>query len=240
MVLFSLAGAAQAQPALESGAPAAAFAGGPIHLSPAAIVRLRAQYHGDKVPLVPQPYRGRLDAALVANDWRRVAALKADLAAARGPAAALFWEQSRFTATGAIGVAELHARDLAALDAPQAAEPAVTLWLYAAAASLTDGRLCADPDAGDRALDALRGPDYAGVLQRLRALPPDRLGPLRDAAIRMEGALAGERSDDALCRVNGRLAVRPEADSGPLVAETRRMLPRHLAALTSVLRQAAR
>ena len=55
-----------AQAPADVGSPESAFTGGPIHLSRAAAAVLRAHYQGDNVPLVPQPFRGKLDNALVA------------------------------------------------------------------------------------------------------------------------------------------------------------------------------
>ena len=110
----ALGGLARAQAPLEVGSPESAFAGGPIKLSKHALGVLRAHYQGDKVPIVRQPDRGKLDAALVGRDWPRVEALKKELVAKDGVVAALAWEQSRFVATGSIGVAEMHALDVTA------------------------------------------------------------------------------------------------------------------------------
>ena len=67
---------AHAQAPLGVGTPQAAFAGGPIHLSPRTVNMLRAQYKGDNVPQVPQPFRGQLDTALAGLDWKRAEAVK--------------------------------------------------------------------------------------------------------------------------------------------------------------------
>lgn len=102
MILIGLSpctGPVWAQSAPEMGSPEAAFAaeapraakppaararpeavpGGPIRLSKNAIALLRAHYQGDKVPLIPHPFRARLDAALVAGDSARVEAVKKEL-----------------------------------------------------------------------------------------------------------------------------------------------------------------
>jgi hypothetical protein len=232
-----LTGGAAAQVPFEVGSPQAAFAGGPITLTPAAEARLRAQFHGDKVPLVPQPYRGRLDAALQIEDWPRVETTKAQLVAARGLLLALTWEQTRFLVTGGIWLAAEHARDLAGTEAPNAAGTAAMLWLYAVAASFTDGHKCTDPAAREAYLDRLRGAEFAPVLAIIRSLPDDQLTARRETAIKMEAALAASRTEDAMCRTaSGRVEIRPDADWRRELGPTREMLPRHLTAITSVVR----
>jgi hypothetical protein len=189
------------------------------------------------VPLVPQPFRGKLDTALLGRDWPRVEAEKKALATARGIATALLWEQSRFIATGSIGVAEMHALDLAATGQTGVAETAVMLWFYAVAVTLTDGHKCADDAAKDAHLDRLRSPEFEPVTQLVRTISDDRLAAMRDLAIRLETVLAVDRTDDTMCRTgNGRADVKPDALWRPEAALTRGMLPRHLVALASVMR----
>src|SRR5882724_11049881 len=154
LMMFSvLASNARAQSPLDVGTPESAFAGGPIHLSRNAVALLRAHYQGDKVPVVPQPYRGKLDTALLGLDWSRVEAVKKELVAALGFVPALAWEQSRFVATGAIGLAEIHALDVAATGSTGLSETAVMMWLYAAAVTMTDGHKCNDEAAKGAHLD---------------------------------------------------------------------------------------
>ena len=76
---------ALAQAPLPVGPPQAAFAGGPIRLSPRAANMLRAQFNGDNVPQVPQPFRGQLDTALAGLDWKRAEAVKKALVDKDGP-----------------------------------------------------------------------------------------------------------------------------------------------------------
>ena len=230
-ILCLLAGAARAQTP-QVGAPDAAFSGGPIKLSPAAVTRLRAHYKGDNVPLIPQPFRARLDTAFAARDWARVEAAKKDLTAAQGLQIALLWEQTRWLATGGTGIAELHAVDLAATGAPAISDSAALMWWYSVAATMTDGQKCTDPAARDAHLDKLRGPAFATVLPILRAMPDTASATMREMAIRMEAALSGDRANDSLCRDG-----KPDAVWLPQAASTRAMLPRHLAALASVIKK---
>jgi hypothetical protein len=238
LLLVSLAAApVQAQVPIDLVSPEAAFAGGPIHLSPAAEARLTAQFHGGKVPLIPQPFRGRLDTALAAKDWRQVDVAKKALLTAESPALVLMWERSRFLATGEIGLATDYARDIAATDMSDGAETAAMLWLYAVAATFTDGHQCTDPAAKEAYLDRLRGPEFAAVLGIIRVLPEARLAALRDTAIRLEVALSADRADDTMCRAGSdKPSVRPEADWRPEMLTSRDMLPRHLLAICSILR----
>jgi hypothetical protein len=240
LLLFAAAsGVADAQVAapLDVGSPDAAFAGGPIKLSKISLALLREHYQGDKVPLVPQPWRGRLDTALIGGDWPRAEAVKKELIAARGLVMALAWEQSRFVATGSIGVAEMHAQDLAATGSSGVSETAVMLWLYAVAVSMTDGHKCSDDTAKDTYLDQLRGPAFAPVLRLVQSLADDRLAAMRDLAVRLENVLAPERTDDTMCRgPDGRVSIRSDLGWKTDAALTRQMLPRHLLALTSVMR----
>jgi hypothetical protein len=222
---------------LEAGSAEAAFADSPIHLSPTAIAVLRARFPADKVPLIPSPFRQQLDAALAARDWPRVIARKTDLGASRGQLAMLMWEQTRFFATGSQWIAELSARDLAAVNIGNAGEGAAMMWLYAAAVTLTDGHQCADRSASDAHLDKLRGPAFAPVAKAIRDLPPDRLANAQTAAIRLESALAPERTDNIICRPGSAgQDHRPETEWRPEAARTRDMLPRHLTALTALMR----
>jgi hypothetical protein len=229
---------ARGETAIARGSPQAAFAGGPIHLSGAAEARLRGQYHGDNVPVVPQPFRTRLDAALLAGDWRQVEAVKKALIAARDLLPVLLWDQTRFVATGRITLAAEYAKDLAGSDVPNAEEAAATMWLYAVAATFTDGHKCSDPQAREAYLDRLRGADFAAVMGIIRSMPEDRLAASRATAIRLESALAAERTGDALCRsAGGRLDVSPDGAPQRELADTHAMLPRHLAAICSVVRE---
>jgi hypothetical protein len=225
------------QTPLDLGSPEAAFSGGPIHLSRHAAAQLRAHYLGDKVPLIPQPFRGKLDTALAAFDWPRVEASKKQLVEKYGMVAALMWEQSRLIATGSIGVAEMHARDVAATGSSGLSETAVMLWFYAAAVTMTDGRKCVDEAARDAHLDKLRSPEFEPVLQLVRSIAEDRLAAMRDLAIRLETVLAEDRTDDTMCRVgNAKPDIKPDAVWRPEAAETRTMLPKHLVALASLMR----
>ena len=236
-VLAALAGPARAQPPMEVGAPESAFAGGPLKLSKNALGVLRAHYEGDRVPIVPQPYRGRLDAALLGRDWPRVTELKNELLAKDGLVYALAWEQTRFLATGSIGIAEMHALDVAATGNTGLTETAVMLWFYAVAVTLTDGNKCVDPAAKDAYFDKLRGPAYEPVLRLVRTISDDRLAAMRDLAIRLETVLAPERVDDLMCRTGDAPPdVKPDTVWRPEASLTRAMLPRHLVALASVMR----
>jgi len=237
LVFWCFAGQARAQMPLEIGSPESAFAGGPIHLSKNAVTLLRAHYQGDKVPLVPQPFRGKLDLALQGRDWPRVEVLKKGLIAAHGVVAALAWEQSRFIATGAIGVAEQHALDVAATGSTGLSETAVMLWFYSVAVTMTDGHKCVDEAAKEAHLDRLRGPAFEPVIRIIRTISDDRLTAMRDLAIRLETVLAVDRNDDTMCREgNGKADIKPDAVWRPEAALTRGMLPRHLVALASVMR----
>ncbi len=226
----------QLQGPLAVGSPEAAFSGSP-RLSRHAVAMLRAHYQGDTVPLIPQPFRTRLDTALAGFDWPRVEAVKKELVDKYGIVAALMWEQSRFIATGSIGLAELHARDVAATGSTGLSETAVMLWMYAYAVTMTDGHKCVDEAAKDAHLDYLRGPTFEPVLQIVRAIADDRLAAMRDLAIRLETVLADDRSDDTMCRIG---AAKPDIKPAPVwrpeATQTRTMLPKHLLALTAVMR----
>jgi hypothetical protein len=237
LILAALAGPAHAQAPLEVGSPESAFAGGPIKLSRNSLVVLRAHFQGDKVPIVPQPFRGKLDAALLGRDWPHVEALKKELIAKDGLVAGLAWEQSRFIATGSIGIAEMHALDVAATNNTGLSETAVMLWFYAAAVTMTDGHKCADDAAKDAHLDKLRGPAFEPVTRLVRTISDDRLAAMRDLAIRLETVLAPDRNDDLMCRTgNGPAEVKPDPMWRAEASLTRGMLPRHLVALASVMR----
>jgi hypothetical protein len=238
LLLFSLlTGEAPAQIPLDVGSPEAAFAGGPIHLSKAAAALLREHYQGDKVPLVPQPFRGKLDTAFSGRDWTRIDAMKKDLVAAQGIVALFAWEQTRFIATGSIDVAEIHALDMAATGATAVSETAVMMWFYATAVTLTDGHKCVDDATKDAYLDRLRGPVFEPVTMLVRTIADDRLTAMRDLAIRLEAVLAPIRHDDTMCRAgSGPAELRPDSSWKPEAAATRAMLPRHLAALAAVMR----
>jgi hypothetical protein len=228
---------AHAQAPLTTGTPQAAFAGSPIHLSPRAANMLRSQYKGDNVPQVPQPFRGQLDTALAGLDWKRAEAVKKALVAQDGPVPALMWEQTRFVATGSLGVAEMHARDVAATGSSGLSETAVMMWFYAVAVTMTDGEKCVDGAARDAHLDLLRGPEFEPVLQIVRGISDDRLAAMRDLAIRLETVLAEGRTDDTMCRSGPELPqIKADAVWRPDAAEVRKMLPKHLQALASVLR----
>ncbi len=229
--------AAVAQTPLEFGPAAAAFTGGPLKLTKNGATVLREHYKGDRVPLIPQPFRGRLDTALVGRDWPRVEAAKKELTAARGIEATLVWEQTRFLATGGVAIAELHARDIAATGATGLAETAVMMWLYAAAVTLTDGRKCADASAKDAHLDRLRGPEFDAVTRVVKAMPEDRLNAMRDLAVRLEQVLSPERADDTMCREGtAKPEIKADAVWKPEAVATRAMLAKHLTALAGVMR----
>ncbi len=237
LILCLLASPARAQTPLDLGSPEAAFSGSPIHLSKHAAATLRGHYLGDQVPLIPQPFRGKLDAAFLALDWPRVEAVKKDLMAKYGPVASLRWEQTRFVATGSIGVAEMHALDVAATGSTGLSETAVMMWFYAVAVTMTDGHKCADEKAIETHLDRLRGPTFDPVLQLVRTMADDRLAAMRDLAIRLETVLAVDRTDDTMCRNGqGTPDIIPDAVWRPKAVETRAMLPKHLLALASVMR----
>jgi hypothetical protein len=111
------------------------------------------------------------------------------------------------------------------------------LWLYAVAATFTDGHKCTDPAAREAYLDRLRGPGFTPVLAIIRGLPDDRLAAQRDTAIKLEAGFAASRTEDSMCRAaSGRVDVRPDADWRRELGPTRAMLPRHLTAITSVVR----
>jgi hypothetical protein len=228
---------AHAQAPLATGTPQAAFAGGPIRLSPRAATMLRAQYNGDNVPQVPQPFRSQLDTALVSMDWKRAEAVKKTLVEKAGPVPVLIWEQTRFVATGSIGVAEMHARDVAATGSSGLSETAVMMWLYAVAVTMTDGEKCVDAAARDAHLDRLRGPEFEPVLQIVRTIADDRLAAMRELATRLETTLAEGRTDDTMCRAGTDTPeIKSDAVWRPQAAEVRKMLPKHLQALASVMR----
>ena len=237
LLLSQIASGALAQGPSDVGTPQAAFAGGPIRLSSHAAAMLREHYQGDNVPQIPQPFRGRLDAALAGRDWQRLELVRKQLQDKDGPMAVLTWEQTRFIATGSIGVAELHALDVAATGSTGLTETAVMLWLYAAAVTMTDGEKCVDQSARDAHLDRLRGPMFEPVLQIVRSIADDRLAAMRDLAIRLETVLAQDRTDDAMCRTG---AEKPDLKADgiwrPDAARARSRLPRDLQALTTVMR----
>ena len=237
LLLCQIASGALAQAPQDVGAPQAAFAGGPIRLSSRAVALLREHYQGDKVPQIPQPFRGRLDTALTGHDWQRVEAVKQQLTDKDGPMPALMWEQTRFIATGSIGVAEMHALDVAATGSTGLSETAVMMWFYAAAVTMTDGEKCVDQSARDAHLDRLRGPAFEPVLQILRTIADDRLAAMRDLAVRLETVLAQDRTDDTMCRTGTqRPETRPDAIWRPDAARARARLPRDLLALAAVMR----
>jgi hypothetical protein len=239
LVTPHLTAPAAAQTALETGTPQAAFLGGPIKLSKTQVGMLRTHFQGDKVPLIPQPFRGKLDTALVTRDWPRVEAVKKQLVASRGIITALMWEQSRFIATGGIGIAELHAQDIAATGSTGVSETAAMLWLYAVAVTMTDGHKCADDAMREAHLDRLRGPEFAPVTRIVRAMADDRLAAMRDLAIRLESILAVERDDDTMCRSGtAKPEVKPDNIWRPAAAGTRATLARQLVAICAVVRSA--
>jgi hypothetical protein len=237
LVALCLAVPARAQFVPETGPPDAAFAGGPIRLTPVARTLLKTSFPNDLLPLVPMPHRARLDAALVAANAASLAAAKRELARTYGFGAVLVWERTRFLATGDLALAADHARNLAQEGGEADRETAAVLWLYAVAAVMTDGARCADTAAREVWLDRLRGPAYAPVLLVIRTLPEDRLNTAREAAIRLEAPLAEQRPDDAICRTGpGRPEIRPIELWRPAAGNARALLPRHLRAMTSVLR----
>ena len=237
LTIALLAGTARAQPSAEIGSPEAAFAGGPIRPSKTATETMRKHFQGDKVPIIPQPWRGKLDAALAVRDWALVETRKKELAAARGLVLALLWEQTRFLATGAIGLAELHAKDVAATGSTGVSETAAMLWFYAVAATMTDGHKCANEAAKDAHLDKLRGPAFDSVIKVVKAMPEDRLVAMRDLAIRLETVLGPDRNDDTICAAGaGKPEIKPDAAWRPDASKTRAMLPKHLIALSAIMR----
>jgi hypothetical protein len=238
LVLIGLhAGLARAQAPLGFGSPEAAFAGGPIHLSRTAAGMLRSHYDGDKVPLISQPFRGRLDMALLNGDWTQVETAKKELAAARGIVMVLAWEQSRFIATGSTPIAEMHALDVAATGSTGLSETAVMLWLYAAAVTLTDGGRCVDESLRQAHLDRLRGPAFEPVTRIVRSISDERLAAMRELAMRLESVLAPERTDDTLCRDGtGKIDVKPDAIWRPEAATARTMLSKQLTSLAAAMR----
>jgi len=237
LILLLMTATPWAQTPLPVGPPEAAFQGGPIHLSKNAITMLRSHFQGDFVPQIPQPFRGKLDIALVSRDWARIEVLKKELTAVNGPATVLVWEQTRFLATGGAGIAELHARDLAATGSSGVSETAAMLWLYAAALTFTDGHKCGGEGAAEAHLDRLRGPDFAAVTRIIATLADDRLTAMRDLALRLEQSLSPGRDDDGVCRAGGVAPdIKPDAIWRPEAAEARAMLPKHLLALCVVMR----
>jgi hypothetical protein len=237
LLLCQLASGARAQAPLDVGTPQAAFAGGPIRLSGHAMAMLREHYDGDKVPQIPQPFRGRLDTALAARDWQRVDAVKKQLQDKDGAMAVLTWEQTRFIATGSIGVAEMHALDVAATGSTGLSETAVMLWLYAAAVTMTDGEKCVDHSARDAHFDRLHGPAFEPVLQIVRSIADERLAAMRDLAIRLETVLAQDRTDDTMCRTGTeKPEIKPDGVWRPDATRARTRLPRDMQALTAVMR----
>jgi hypothetical protein len=237
MLLCQIAFRAQAQAVLDVGSAQDAFAGGPIRLSSHAVALLREHYQGDKVPQIPQPFRGRLDTALAARDWNQVDVVKKQLEDKDGPMPALMWEQTRFIATGSIGVAEMHALDVAATGSTSLAETAVMMWFYAASVTMTDGEKCIDRAARDAHLDLLRGPAFEPVLHIVRSVADDRLGAMRELAMRLETVLAQDRTDDTMCRTaNEQPELKPVSIWKPEAAQARARLPRDLLALSAVMR----
>jgi hypothetical protein len=148
----------------------------------------------------------------------------------------LLWDQTRFVAIGSVALGAAYARDLAGSDAPNAEETAAAMWLYAVAATFTDGHKCADPAAREVYLASLLGPDFDSVEGIIRSMPDDRLAAMRETAIRLESALSADRTDDTLCRTaRGRSDGKGQSDP----SSTRAMLPRHLKAICSVVRASA-
>jgi hypothetical protein len=238
LVASLVASPSRAQVPIERVSPQAAFAGGPIHPSARAETRLRAQFHGDNVPLIPAPFRVRLDTALAARDWRQIDAAKKALIQARDLPLVLLWDQTRFLAIGDAAIAAAYARDLAGSDVPDAEQAAATMWLYAVAATFTDGHKCTDPEAKDAYMATLLGPDFDAVKGIIRSIPDDRLAAMRDQAIQLESILSTDRTDDTMCRTTaGRPAIRPEDEWQRELAPSRTMLPRNLAAICSVMRK---
>ncbi|MBS0639291.1 MAG: hypothetical protein U1E70_00670 [Acetobacteraceae bacterium] len=222
---------------LETGTPEAAFAGGPIRLSPTADRILRARFSGDKVPIVPDPFRQQLDAAFIARDWSRVMARKADLGASRGKVAMLMWEQTRFLTNGSLWLAELQARDLAASGFQGTDGLAVMMWFYAVAVTLTDGHQCEGQGARDAHLAYLRSAAFEPVLTLVRTLPEAQLATQRDTAIQLEAAFAPERAEDTVCRTANRSpALRAADEWRPDAARTREFLLKHVNAFCSLIR----
>jgi hypothetical protein len=223
---------AQAQTPQDVGSAQMAFAGGPIRLSGHAVDLLREHYQGDNVPLVPQPFRGQLDKALAGGDWQQVYAVKQALQDKAGTVPVLLWEQTRFIATGSIGVAEMHALDAAATGSPELSETAAMMWLYAAAVTMTDGEKCVDHTARDAHLDRLRGPEFEPVLRIMRTIADDRLAAMRELAIRLETTLAQDRTDDTMCRTGSKQPdTKPVAVWRPEAARARTRLPNELVAV---------
>jgi hypothetical protein len=222
---------------LESGPPATAFADSPIHLSPNATELLRAQYPGGKVPVIPQPFRQQLDAALLAHDWARVREVKQVLTTLHGVVTTLAWEQSRFITTGSMGLAEMHAQDVAATGANELKEAAVMLWFYAAAVTRTDGLRCNDDTAKDVHLSKLLGPEFDAVTKLMPSLPDDRLQAVQNLAIRLETMLAAERADDIICVTPyGKPGEKPDQLWRPVAQAVRPTLPAQLRELTVGMR----
>jgi hypothetical protein len=174
---------------------------------------------------------------LVGRDWQRVDALKQQLMEKNGPMPVLMWEQTRFIATGSIGLAEMHALDVAATHSTGLSETAVMMWLYSAGVTMTDGEKCVDQAARDAHLDRLRGPIFEPVLKIVRSIADDRLKAVRDLAVRLETVLAPDRTDDTMCRTGTEQPqIKPDAIWRPDAVQARAKLPRDLLALTAVIR----
>ena len=235
-ILSLLAGTAWAQITPTTGPPEDAFAGGPIRITRVSAALLANAYPNNAVPILPMPFRARLDTALVSGNAGALASAKRDLADTYGRGAVLVWERTRFLGTGGIAIATEHARTLASAGLSNTDEMVATLWLYALAATMIDAARCADPMARDAAVDRLRGPANDAVLRVLRTMPEPPLARAQDVAIKLEAPLAEQRTSDALCRTGGQVSIRPIEQWQPATANVRAMLPRHLKAMLSVLR----
>jgi len=237
VLLTLLTGTAWAQITPQTGPPEDAFAGGPIRVTRVSAALLANAYPHNSIPILPMPYRARLDTALVAGNAGALATAKRDLADAYGRGAVIVWERTRFLGTGGIAIATEHARTLAASGLANTEEMVATLWLYALAATMTDAARCADPMARDTAIDRLRGPANESVLRVIRTMPEAPLARAQEVAIKLEGPLAEQRPSETLCRAGaGSGAVRPIEQWQPAAVNVRAMLPRHLKAMVSVLR----
>jgi hypothetical protein len=235
VMLPLLAGPAVAQ-GPELGTPEQAFADGPITLTPVSVALLKDAYPGGKVPVIPMPFRKRLDTALASGNAPALEAARREIQEEFGPVAVLIWERTRVLATGSISLAAMHARMLALFAPPSASDGVAMMWFYAAAATMTDGARCVDADQKETALDRLRGRVYDPVLRVIRTLPDTTLDAAREAAIRLEAALAEQRPDDTVCHTSpGNTTVKSIGEWRPAAANTRAMLPRHLRALTAVV-----
>lgn len=236
-ILTLLSGSAWAQITPVTGPPEEAFADGPIRITRVSAALLANAYPNNAVPILPMPYRARLDSALVSGNGGALAAAKRDLAEAHGRGAVLVWERTRFLGTGGIAIATEHARSLAASGLANTEEMVATLWLYALAATMTDAARCTDPMVRDQAIDRLRAPPNDTVLRVIRAMPEPPLMRAQDVATKLEGPLAEQRAGDTICRTGGAKGeTRPIEQWQPAVANVRAMLPRHLKAMLSVLR----